>query len=29
MVAAEIPTLRGGQWQPGTVDGLLRKWGEK
>jgi hypothetical protein len=28
--AAEFPTLRGGaEWAKGTVDGLLRKWGEK
>jgi hypothetical protein len=27
---SDIPTLRGGaEWAKGTIDGLLRKWGEK
>ena len=26
LAADEIPSLRGGQWRAGTVDGLLRKW---
>ena len=26
MAAAEIPTLRGGRWQPGTISNLLKKW---
>ena len=30
LTAAGFPTLRGGtEWAKGTVDGLLRKWGEK
>ena len=26
LIADEIPSLRGGQWRAGTVDGLLKKW---
>ena len=26
LIADEIPSLRGGKWRPGTIDGLLKKW---